>query len=152
MEDSALIARLRQRGYRLTRQRAVILRALSELNGHASVEEIQALARREYPDIDLSTVYRTLETLCSLRIVSCADLGQGHMQYEAVAGEPHHHLVCQGCGRITVLDHSYLAGAAEAIRRDLHFEPIFDHFAIFGLCHDCQVAGLPGQAAGKVES
>jgi Fur family ferric uptake transcriptional regulator len=125
----------------------VILRALSELEGHAGVEEIQERARRECPEIDLSTVYRTLETLCSLRIVSCADLGQGRVQYEAVAGEPHHHLICQGCGSITALDHSYLAGVAQAIRTELGFEPIFDHFAIFGLCRTC-LAGTRERGAG----
>jgi Fur family ferric uptake transcriptional regulator len=134
----ALLDQLRQRGFRLTRQREVILQALSELDGHASVEQVHGQACRYSPEIDLSTVYRTLETLCELRVLSCADLGRGHAQFEVVTGSPHHHLICQGCGQVTVLDHFYLAAAAEAIRRDFGFDPIFDHFAIFGLCADCR--------------
>lgn len=134
----ALLEQLRQRGFRLTKQREVIVQALSELDGHASVEQVHAQACRYNPEIDLSTVYRTLEALCELRILSCADLGQGHVQFEIVADCPHHHLICQGCGQVTVLDHSYLAAAAEAILRDFGFDPIFDHFAIFGLCSKCR--------------
>jgi len=140
VDHSALLEELRERGFRVTRQRAVILGAVSELEGHASVEEVHALACRDCPEIDLSTVYRTLETLCEMRVLSCADLGQGRVQFEMVGGAPHHHLVCQGCGQVTALDHSYLAGAAEAIRRDFGFDPIFDHFAIFGLCSDCRAS------------
>ena len=137
MHHFSLLDQLRQRGYRLTRQRSIILEALSDLDGHASAEEIYAQVCRQSAGIDLSTVYRTLETLCELRLLSCADLGQGHTQFEIVTGQPHHHLVCQSCGAVTVLDHSYLAGVAEAIRHDLGFDPIFDHFAIFGLCAEC---------------
>jgi len=134
----ALLDQLRQRGFRLTKQRAVILQALSELDGHASAEQVHAQVCRYSPEIDLSTVYRTLEALCELRVLSCADLGQGCAQFEIVTGAPHHHLICQGCGHVILLDHSYLAEAAEAIRRDFGFDPIFDHFAIFGLCAGCR--------------
>ena len=138
MHHFELLDQLRGRGFRLTMQREVILQALSELDGHAGAEQVHAQACRYCPEIDLSTVYRTLETLCELRLLSCADLGQGHVQFEIVTGAPHHHLICQGCGQVTVLDHSYLAAAAEAIRRDFGFDPIFDHFAIFGLCSACR--------------
>ena len=92
-------------------------------------------------DVDLSTVYRTLERLRDLRILSQTDLGRGCAEYEVVTDQPHHHLVCQGCGQVIDLDHTYLATAAEAIRRDFGFEPIFDHFAIFGWCRECKSGG-----------
>jgi Fur family ferric uptake transcriptional regulator len=145
----ALLDQLRQHGYRLTHQRSIILEALSDLDGHASAEEIYAQVCQHCAGIDLSTVYRTLETLCELRLLSCADLGQGHVQFEIVTSQPHHHLVCRSCGTVTVLDHSYLAGVAEAIRRDLGFDPIFDHFAIFGLCAACRETEK-GPTADKV--
>lgn len=138
MDYPALLEQLRRRGFRLTKQREAIVKALSELDGHASVEQVHAQVCCYNPEIDLSTVYRTLEVLCDLRVLSCADLGQGYVEFEIVAGVPHHHLICQGCGHVVALDHSYLAAAAEAIRRDFGFDPIFDHFAIFGLCRGCR--------------
>ena len=141
-EVQVLMGQARQHGLRMTRPRVLILQTLCELGGHASAEDVyeQAILRRR--DVDLSTVYRTLERLRDLRILSQTDLGRGHAEYEVVTDQPHHHLVCQGCGQVLELDHTYLATSSEAIRRDFDFEPIFDHFAIFGWCEECRRRGL----------
>ncbi len=94
-----LIDQARQHGVRMTRQRAIILQALCELGGHASAEDVYEQATLHRRDVDLSTVYRTLERLRDLRILSQTDLGRGYAEYEIVADQPHHHLICQGCGR-----------------------------------------------------
>ena len=133
-----LIDRTRHNKVRMTRQRVIILQALCELDGHASAEAVHKRVSLHRRDVDLSTVYRTLEMLRDLRILSQTDLGRGCAEYEIVTDQPHHHLICQGCKRVIDLDHAYLAPAAEAIRQDLGFEPIFDHFAIFGLCEECR--------------
>jgi Fur family ferric uptake transcriptional regulator len=136
-----LMGQARQYGVRMTRQRAIVLQALCELGGHASAEAVYEQATLHRRDVDLSTVYRTLERLRDLRILSQTDLGRGHAEYEVVADQPHHHLICQGCGQVMDLDHTYLATAAKIIRRDYGFEPIFDHFAIFGWCRECKSGG-----------
>ena len=87
----------------------MILQALCELGGHASAEDVYERARLHRRDVDLSTVYRTLERFRDLRILSQTDLGRGCAEYEVVTGQPHHHLVCQGCGQVIDLDHTYLA-------------------------------------------
>lgn len=135
-----LIDQARQHDVRMTRQRAIILQALCELNGHGSAEKVYKQATLYQRDVDLSTVYRTLERLRDLRILSQTDLGRGCAEYEIVADRPHHHLICQSCGQVTDLDHAYLTASAEAIHRDFGFQPIFDHFAIFGWCEECSAA------------
>lgn len=134
----ALKARVRQHGGRITPQRAIILQALCDLHGHASAEKIHEEVTRHHGDLDLSTVYRTLDRLRDLNIVSQTDLGRGCAEYEIVTEQPHHHLVCQGCGRVIDLHHGYLAPVAQSIRQDLDFEANFCHFAIFGWCRDCR--------------
>jgi len=138
-----LMALVRQHGCRLTPQRAVVLQALCELDGHASAEKVHERVLHYRPDVDLSTVYRTLEKLRDLRIASQTDLGRGHAEYEIVTEQPHHHLICLTCGRVINLDHAYLAPAAEAIHQDFDFEPILSHLAIFGLCRACREAREP---------
>jgi Fur family ferric uptake transcriptional regulator len=139
MQDlQILMDRVRQTGCRMTQQRAVILQALCELHGHASVEAIYERVLLHRRDVDLSTVYRTLEMLRDLRILSQTDLGRGFVEFEIVTQQPHHHLVCKTCGRVIDLDHQYLAPVVEDIRRDFGFEPIFDHLAIFGWCRACR--------------
>jgi Fur family ferric uptake transcriptional regulator len=138
-----LLNRVRQCGCRVTRQRAIILRTLCELDGHASAEQIHEIILGHGHDIDLSTVYRTMERLRDVHIVSQTDLGRGYAEFEIVTDRPHHHLICNNCGRVIDLDHRYLAPAATAIRQDFGFKPTFDHFAIFGLCPSCQQARRP---------
>ncbi len=133
-----LMDRVRHSGCRLTKQRAVILQALCELDGHASAEAVHAQVNLHRRDVDLSTVYRTLEMLRDLRILSQTDLGRGYAEFEIVTQDRHHHLICQSCGRVIDLKHDYLMPLATAIRQDIGFEPIFDHLAIFGLCPSCQ--------------
>jgi Fur family ferric uptake transcriptional regulator len=130
----------RHHGLRMTRQRVLILQALCELGGHASAEDVYERVTLHRRDVNLSTVYRTLERLRDLRIVSQTDLGRGCAEYEVVTDTPHHHLVCQNCGQVIDLDHAYLAAVAGAIRRDFGFEPIFDHLAVFGRCRECREA------------
>ncbi len=136
-DPQTLRDQMRQRGWRITKQRAMILQALGELHGHASAEKVHEQVSRHQPDVDLSTVYRTLEKLRDLNVVSQTDLGRGCAEYEIVTEQPHHHLVCQGCGRVIDLAHAYLAPVAEAIRRDFGFSSILSHFAIFGVCRTC---------------
>ncbi len=116
------------------------MQALCELDGHASTDQIYRRVTLQRRDVDLSTVYRTMEMLRDLRIVSEIDMGRGCAEYEIVAERPHHHLVCQGCGQELELDHVYLATMGQAIHQDTGFKPILDHFAIFGLCPACQEA------------
>lgn len=138
LELQKLEDRVRRHGLRLTRQRVIILQALCELDGHASAEAVHRRVTMRRTDVDLSTVYRTLERLRDLRILSQTDLGRGCMEFEVVMEGPHHHLVCRDCGQVIDLDHTYLAPVAEAIESDFGFEPVFDHHAFFGLCRDCR--------------
>ena len=133
-----LMDRVRQHGLRITRQRSIILQALCELEGHVSAEEVYERVTLHRRDVDLSTVYRTLETLHDLDIVSHTDLGHGCTEYEIVGEQPHHHLVCQHCGRMIELDDAYLAPVVESIRQDFGFAPTSTHFAIFGICRACR--------------
>jgi Fur family ferric uptake transcriptional regulator len=130
--------RLRQHGLRITRQRAIILQALCELEGHASAERVHDRVTIHQHDVDLSTIYRTLETLHYLGIVSQTDLGHRCVEYEIVGEEPHHHLVCQHCERVIELEHAYLAPVAKTIRQDFGFDLTSSHFAIFGICQRCR--------------
>ena len=129
---------LRETGQKATPQRMMILSALRHAQGHVTAGDIFEQVHREYPTVDISTVYRTLGVLTDLRLVSETDMG-GDTTYEWVqARGRHHHLVCRECDRIVELDHEYLESLGSEILAKSGFKPDLDHFAIFGLCSDCQ--------------
>ncbi len=105
---------LRGRGRRLTRQRQAIWEALvAEPDRHSSAEEIVAHVRGRLPAVNPSTVYRTLDVLVAEGLLLRTDLGADRAFYEPAREHPHHHLVCEQCGRV---DHVH-DDALGALRR-----------------------------------
>ncbi len=132
---------LRETGHKATPQRMMILSALRHADGHLTAGDIYEGMREDHPYVDISTVYRTLGVLKELRLVSETDMGSGDTTYEWVRQHRrHHHLICRECDAVASLDHTYLEDLGAEILAESGFRPDIDHFAIFGLCADCQSA------------
>lgn len=125
-------------GYRLTPQRMLVLQAVDESSGHVSADEIFARVRSHFPSVSFSTIYRTLDLLEEVGLVTKSDLGAGRVQYHRADEANHHHLVCQRCGRVIDLEEHELTPVWEALRRRHEFKVCQRHMAIFGQCSDCQ--------------
>lgn len=138
--DDEAVEVLRRAGHRVTPQRLLILRALRHARGHVSATQIAEEVRRQFPSIDVSTVYRTLDVLKRMRLVSETDLGTGDTMFEWLPDRPHHHLICTSCQQVDAIDHSYFEALERRLREERGFRPNFDHFAIFGLCRSCAEA------------
>ena len=136
-DDTAEI--LRRAGHKMTPQRLMILRALRHAGGHVSAAQIAEQVRDEYPFVDVSTVYRTLDVLKRMRLATSTDMGGGDVVFEWAPEEPHHHLICSACGHVEEIGHHYLDTLESGVRSDFGFAPDMHHFAIFGLCRDCQL-------------
>lgn len=139
--------RFRGYGYRLTLPRQVILDVLSQTSRHLSAEEVYAAVRRVYPAIGLTTVYRTLDLLAQMGLVSKFDFGDGRNRYELIAGpgsEHHHHLICISCGRI--IDYSdfiddeveFLSMIGKTLSKKHNFKINTHQLQFYGLCSKCQ--------------
>lgn len=137
-EDTADL--LRRAGHKMTPQRLMIVRALRHAEGHLSATQIVDQVRGDYPFVDVSTVYRTLDVLKRMRLATSTDMGSGDVLFEWVPEQPHHHLICTSCGYVSEIEHRYLLGLEESVRDDFGFSPDMHHFAIFGLCRGCQEA------------
>ncbi len=133
-----LIKKLREKGYRLTPQRVMVLEAIEHNPDHISAEEIYSRVAAKYPDVNISTVYRTLELLTKLGLVTETDLGGGRVRYHPADKGHHHHLVCRDCGAIIDLDEAALAGLKETLLRDYGFIADLRHLGIWGRCVRCQ--------------
>ena len=98
--EAAILELLRGEGGRVTTGRRAIVRAL--LTGpdhHVTAEDVARLVQAEHPDVHLSTVYRTLDTLEHHGVVDRINLGPGGAVYH-LSDHAHHHLICEVCGAV----------------------------------------------------
>ncbi|TAK32482.1 MAG: transcriptional repressor [Chloroflexota bacterium] len=128
---------LQDQGYRLTPQRTMILDVIRESDDHVSAEQIYARVREVYPHVNISTVYRTLDLLSGLSLVTRTDLGEGRVLYHWAEKSDHHHLICQKCGDVALLDNDLLKPLKQTLYVRYGFHASLDHFALFGRCAKC---------------
>ena len=133
-----IVSQLTEKGYRLTPQRIMILSAIENSDDHISAEEIYAQVAAKYPNVNISTVYRTLELLKGLGLVTETNLGGGRVRYHPIEKGHHHHLVCQECGVIIDLDESVLSSVKGVLFREYGFIADLRHLAVFGRCVNCR--------------
>lgn len=94
--------RLAEAGYRRGGSRRAVIELLARGHCALSAAEIEERLRGEGRSVGRASVYRALEQLDELRLVTRIDVGQGTARYEAAlpSGDHHHHLVCDTCGRV----------------------------------------------------
>jgi len=129
---------LQERGYRLTPQRMLVIEALHSADSHISAEEIYEQLHNRYPYSNISTVYRTLELLKKLNLVTETDFGEGRVRYHVAEKGHHHHLVCSRCGRTIDLEEAALLSLKNTLRRNYGFEADLRHIGISGECGECR--------------
>lgn len=129
-------AKLRERGYRLTPQRELVLHAVDRL-GHATPDEVHAEIRAQSSAVNLSTVYRTLELLEELGLVRHAHITDRAPTYHSTATPDHAHLVCRGCGKVSEATPDDVAPLTEALERKFGFHTDIGHLTVFGSCEAC---------------
>jgi len=128
---------LRQRGFRVTPQREMILDAIAQGHGHTAFDEIFARVQARSPAMNRATIYRTLEFLRLQQLIFSAEIG-GQTVYEIAQAGPHHHLVCINCGSTEGLAHEEVKAFFEQLEREHQFTVRTNHLALFGLCRNCR--------------
>ena len=137
---------LRARGYRVTPQRQLVLEAVARL-GHATPEDVGAEVRQAARGVNISTIYRMLELLEQLGMVTHAHLGHGAPTYHLAVDADHVHLVCRSCGKITEVSPDSVRPLVTALNEEQDFETDVGHLTVFGRCGQCRRAGAePGRA------
>ena len=127
---------LRANGLRMTPQRRAIVAEIMRVDGHIAPRSVARRVRERMPGVNASTVYRTLDLLERVGVVSHAHLERG-AEYHRAGEDAHVHLVCSGCGRDDELEVGEAERMKRLIRRHNGFRPDLTHFAISGLCAAC---------------
>ena len=138
------LSTLRAQGKRMTAQRRLVLEALRRTRHHTTAEEIADRVRERLPRTDLSTVYRNLEALEELGLVTHSHLDDRVTRWHRADVERHGHLVCRTCGSEQEVPLATFAPLARRLRREQGFEADLAHSAIVGICGACGGVPFPG--------
>jgi Fe2+ or Zn2+ uptake regulation protein len=134
----------RAQGLKVTPQRRSVFAALAGASHHPTAEAVYAAVSTEMPTISLRTVYQTLNDLAAMGELVALDLGTGATRFDPNLA-PHHHLVCDGCGRIQDV-HAEFPGVALPSGDPSGFEVSSTEIVFRGRCAAC-ATGAPSAAA-----
>jgi Fur family ferric uptake transcriptional regulator len=130
---------LRAQGLRMTPQRLAIVQEIMSTVGYIVPVAVVNRVQARVPGVSAATIYRTLERLERLGVLTHVHLESG-IGYHRVDDAQHAHLTCTSCGAELELSQSSLRNLERLVQRDHGFRPDFTHHAISGLCADCQAA------------
>ncbi len=128
---------LRDKGYRLTPQRELVLKAVEDL-GHGTPDEVLTKLRESSSAINISTVHRTLELLEELGLVRHTHLTDRAPTYHSTTTPAHVHLVCRGCGAVIEAEPEVFADTLARLDKEHGFEVDLGHLTVFGTCSSCR--------------
>jgi Fe2+ or Zn2+ uptake regulation protein len=136
LRPSDVDALLLEHGYRMTAPRRRIVASVLDRSRPFTAEQLVA----EMPQIGRATIYRTLEVLASVDVLTRLLQPGGHPSY--IVGKPghRHHLVCSECGTVVSFTRCPFDDVIRDLTRDTDFAIHSHHLEVFGVCPTCQTA------------
>ena len=137
LEDLKIV--LKNKGMKYTEQRAVILQILLNIDEHLNAEELNDIIKKEYPaqNIGIATIYRTLNFLEEVDLISSISFGKDGKKYEGNNDEHHDHIICTTCGKIVEFLDEQIEKRQDDIALENGFEITNHTLQIFGICSNC---------------
>ena len=125
-----------EKGLRITEQRRVIARVLSEADDHPDVEALHSRAAAIDPGISIATVYRTVRLFEEAGILERHDFGDGRSRYEAAAEAHHDHLIDVETGTVIEFVDPELEALQKIIAEKLGFRLVDHRMELYGVALD----------------
>jgi len=137
-DSEGVLQALHAGGKRITAQRRLLLDVIRQSKGHLDAGEICERARSKDPRISLSTVYRNLNLLKELGLISELHLDQEHHHYELKEETEHYHLICSRCGQVVEFDSPLVDRLIAQVSEEKGFRVERVYLDLVGLCEQCR--------------
>jgi len=138
-ENSGYKEVLKREGVKGTRHRYAILELLEQSKSPLTAEDLFILLREKTASINLSTVYRTLDTFASKNLVIKSNrVDDGKVRYELNQHEHKHHLFCIGCHKLIAFEECPLGELQQSLKKTIDFDVTGHSLEIYGYCHNCK--------------
>lgn len=132
---------LQKGGYKVTKQRQMVYEIfLENPNRHLTTEEVFMETVKRGENIGIATVYRTVQLLEELGLLSSITFDDGLVRYEIKNKEEnhtHHHLICNNCHKVMEVDVDLLDSLEEEVEKEFHFHVVDHNLKFYGYCEDC---------------
>ncbi|MBK7319146.1 Fur family transcriptional regulator [Candidatus Villigracilis affinis] len=133
-----LIAKLKERQYRITPQRVELIRLIAASEGHPSASQLYNQIKVQFPTMSLATVYKTLDLLKEVGEVLEIGL-RDDSHYDGNKPYPHPHLICMKCQKIMDGELDAAVGKiVQEVENNFGFRVVKHQLDFYGLCPDCQ--------------
>ncbi|MBU6336995.1 MAG: transcriptional repressor [Acidobacteria bacterium] len=133
-------ARLAEAGYRQGGARLAVIELLDGQSCTLTAQEIEDALGDSRRSVGRASVYRILDELEEVGVLTRVELGRGQAGYEPVRPEHHHHhMVCDRCGRVEPFDDSALEEAIASVSSSVDFEVTGHDVTLRGLCRRCRL-------------
>ncbi|MGQ9627102.1 MAG: Fur family transcriptional regulator [Anaerolineae bacterium] len=133
-----MIARLRERGHRLTPQRMAVLKVLAASEEHLSAEKIYERVKVDFPTTSLATIYKAVTLLKEMGEVLELGFSDDTNRYDGNKPYPHPHLICIKCRNIIDSDVASLSELSQELARSTGYRIVSHRLDFFGICPQCQ--------------
>ena len=137
VDQSEAVKLLRSKGFRMTKQRKLVLEIVQESQEHLDAETVFLRAKIKDPEISLPTVYRTLAVLKDAKLIAEHHLGEDHSHFEPVTISPHYHFSCIKCKTVIEFQDSQLAKVVNNISKQNGIKVTEVHLHLSGYCRNC---------------
>ena len=128
---------LKSKGLKLTKQRKELLEEVLDYEGHFEIEDIVHKIKNKNLPISRATVYRTLNLLKDLGIITEVIKYNNRTIYELSLKDHHDHLICRKCGKIIEFSEEEIENLQNKICEEYGFKPEMHRLEIYGLCKEC---------------
>lgn len=136
MENQRVMARLREKGFRITPQRLAICEFVLSSREHPTVEQVYHVVRKKHPALSLATVYQTLHLLTEMGLLQ--ELGFSGVSRYDPTDAPHVNIVCKGCGKITDHESEGVKSFLSQVASELGRKPIGQRLELYVYCNKCR--------------
>ena len=133
-----LVAKFRERGYRITPQRLALLRLLATSKNHPSAAQLYEQLRDQYPTMSLATVYKTLSRMKEMGEVLELGFSDDDNRYDGNEPSPHPHLICTRCRKIIDPEVTSFRDLTQEVAANTGYQIVRHRLDFYGICPDCQ--------------
>ena len=128
-----------EHGIAVTHQRQVLYETMQSMPGHPSPEEVFAAVKQRIPSISLATVYKNIHLFVESGVFRELSMHHGTLRVE-MNREPHHHLVCSVCKRVTDAEQDELGMGSPRLQLANGFLVERVSVDVIGVCPACQAS------------